>query len=113
MWRCVQLAVRTDSPRGALRQFVSCLLHAFRVGARGNESRKGKKPVKVIKDLFASKKFVVMLVGIIGYALSRFGFDVSAEKIEPVVAMLAAYLVGQGIADVGKPKTLEIEAPKA
>lgn len=66
--------------------------------------------MKVIKDLFASKKFVVMLVGIVGYALSRFGLDVSAEKIEPVIAMLAAYLVGQGIADVGKSK--QVEAPK-
>jgi hypothetical protein len=60
--------------------------------------------MKVIKDLFASKKFVVMLVGIIGYVLSRFGFDVSAEKIEPIIAVIAAYLVGQGIADVGARK---------
>lgn len=66
--------------------------------------------MKVIKDLFASKKFVVMLVSIIGYGLSRFGLDVSADKIEPIVAMVAAYLVGQGIADTAKK---QVEAPKA
>lgn len=69
--------------------------------------------MSVIKDLFKSKKFVVMLVGVIGYALSRFGFDVSADKIEPIVQMVSVYLVGQGAADLGKGLAAKKAGPAA
>ncbi len=57
---------------------------------------------KILRDLFGSKKFVVMLSAIIVYVASRFGFEVSPSIADNLLAFVAAYLVGQGIADHGK-----------
>lgn len=57
---------------------------------------------KWIRNLFASKKFVVMASSVVAYTASRAGLNVSASDANTAMGVVAAYLVGQGIADVGK-----------
>ena len=67
--------------------------------------------MKTIKDLFASKKFVVMLAAIVVYAAGRVGWDMKSEDAVAFITMVSSYLVGQGIADHGKEKA-KLEAGK-
>lgn len=59
--------------------------------------------MKSIRDLFASKKFLVALVSVIAHVAGRYGFDVDQEAMITILSPLYAYIVGQGIADHGKP----------
>jgi len=45
---------------------------------------------------------VATLAAVLVWVAGRFGLDVSAEELLPIVSLLAAYVVGQGIADAGK-----------
>jgi hypothetical protein len=54
------------------------------------------------KNLLGSKKFVAMIVGVISMLVAKIGWDVDDETITKVVALVASYVVGQGIADNGK-----------
>ena len=58
--------------------------------------------MKIIRDLFASKKFLVMLTSIVVYSASRFGLDVPPDACDKFLGLVAAWLVGQGVADHGK-----------
>jgi len=61
--------------------------------------------VKVIRELLASKKFVASLVGMLGVVLAKLGMPES--RVEELLAMaspLIAYIVAQGVADVGKER---------
>lgn len=58
--------------------------------------------MNVIKSLLSSKKFVVALAATLAWAIGLLGFDVSAETIGAVLSPLYAYVLGQGLADVGK-----------
>ena len=62
----------------------------------------------MLKTMMGSKKFVAMLVGVIGTLMAKIGWDVDAETIQNCVILIAGYCVGQGIADAGK----EAEAAK-
>ena len=66
---------------------------------------------KALKDLFASKKFLAALTGGIIWVAGKVGFGLSAATVGPVGALLAVFIVGQGIADTGKEKA-KIEAGK-
>jgi len=57
---------------------------------------------ELLKTLLTSKKFLATLVSLCVWVLGRFGLDVDAERLLPVVAIIGAYVVGQGIADSGK-----------
>lgn len=61
---------------------------------------------KAIRDLFASKKFLVTLAGAVVAALGKLGLAVPPELVADVVALVAAYVVGQGLADWGKSRAL-------
>ena len=55
----------------------------------------------MIKVLFSSKKFTAMIIGIIATFLStRFGLP--EEQVREIVALVIAYIIGQGVADMGK-----------
>jgi hypothetical protein len=58
--------------------------------------------MNVVKDMLASKKFIAVLVTIAVWVGGRFGFEVDELTLTPVFAALAAYILGQGIADHGK-----------
>lgn len=61
---------------------------------------------KALRDLFSSKKFLVMLASIVAYAAARAGFDVSQAEAEKVLGLAAVWLGAQGLADLGKSKSL-------
>lgn len=57
----------------------------------------------VLVRLFSSTKFIMALLGMIAYVASRFGFDFSPEEAIIFVGPLIAAILGQGVADIGKP----------
>jgi len=61
----------------------------------------------VLKSLFSSKKFVAMIAGVLATLIGKIGFDVPTETINQVVALVATYVVGQGVADHGKHRPTE------
>ena len=56
----------------------------------------------VLKALFTSKKFLVMLVAIGTSVASRLGLNIDPDLLKEILAMAAAFILGQGIADHGK-----------
>lgn len=58
--------------------------------------------MQVIKDLFSSKKFVAMLLGIVVTLLSKVGLDVEPEVQEHLINLTMVYIGAQGVADAGK-----------
>lgn len=58
--------------------------------------------LEAIKALLGSKKFLVMLAGIIVAVLAKVGVPLDPDLVNQVVGLAAAYIVGQGIADHGK-----------
>ena len=64
-------------------------------------------------DMLKSKKFVALVAGIVGLLLTtllgKLGVSVPEERVTEFVALVAAYVLGQGIADMGKGRA-EAEA---
>ncbi len=56
--------------------------------------------------VFRSKKVTALLVGLVLLGARRLGLDVSEDEVTQAVALIGAYLVGQGIADAGKERAL-------
>lgn len=61
-----------------------------------------------------SKKLAACIIGIVtvllSWVLSKLGMPVPTEQIGELVALLVAYIVGQGAADFGKERArLEME----
>jgi hypothetical protein len=63
-------------------------------------------------DLFTSKKFLVMLAAIVMAIASKLGLNLDPDLVNQVLAMAAAYILGQGIADRGK-EAAKVEAAAA
>lgn len=55
-----------------------------------------------LKDMLRSKKFLALLAALIVWAVSFLGLDLEMGKVLPVLGTIAAYIVGQGVADHGK-----------
>jgi len=55
-----------------------------------------------LKDLIASKKFIVMLVTIAVAVASKLGLNLDPDMLTQIIALAGAFIVGQGIADHGK-----------
>ena len=55
----------------------------------------------MIKILLSSKKFTAMIIGIVATFLST-RFNIPEEQIREIVALVIAYIIGQGVADMGK-----------
>ncbi|RLA78086.1 MAG: hypothetical protein DRG33_06015 [Deltaproteobacteria bacterium] len=58
--------------------------------------------MKVLKALFASKKFVTALATTVGCVVAQWGYDVEYWKALAAAAPLLVYIFGQGFADLGK-----------
>lgn len=56
----------------------------------------------MLKDLFSSKKFLVMLSGVIVFVSARLSHALDPADVDRLLALVASYIVGQGIADHGK-----------
>ena len=65
-----------------------------------------------MKDLLRSKKFRVALLALVGGIAVKLGMpETTVEELIALVSPLLAYIVGQGIADVGKPAANEGVGP--
>jgi len=58
----------------------------------------------LLGELLSSKKFLVLVAGLLTVLAGRLGLDLDEETSNRIVAMIVAYLVGQGLADVGKSR---------
>lgn len=61
---------------------------------------KSIKPV--LAQLLTSKKALAALAAALVWALAQAGIVASPEQILPLLGVLAAYIAGQGLADIGK-----------
>lgn len=61
--------------------------------------------MKVLKDLFGSKKFLAALAGVLVAILNDVtGRPVSEESVYTCLAIIGTYIGAQGLADMGKEK---------
>lgn len=68
---------------------------------------------ETIIGLATSKKALALLAGAIVWALAQAGIVATPDAILPLLGLIAAYVAGQGLADIGKEaKKLEVEAIK-
>ena len=56
----------------------------------------------VLKSMLGSKKFCATVAGVVVTLAAKIGFDLPAETINQVIALIASYVIGQGVADHGK-----------
>jgi hypothetical protein len=57
-----------------------------------------------VKDLLKSKKALVAIVAAVVWVAGRVGLHIDQSELLGAVAPLWTYVLGQGIADVGKAK---------
>ena len=58
--------------------------------------------ISVIRDLLSSKIAVAAIASVIVAACLKVGLELDAEAVAAVLAPLIAYILGQGVADLGK-----------
>lgn len=60
--------------------------------------------IKALKQMLGSKKFLAAVVGlIVGFAAKK-GLDLDTESLMAILSPILAYILGQGVADMGKEK---------
>ena len=64
----------------------------------------------LLKQILTSKKAWAAIVACLVWCLGRFGWDVPAAELLPVIGILCTFIAGQALADVGKEKA-KIEVP--
>jgi urease gamma subunit len=63
---------------------------------------------KAIKDLLASKKFLIAVLTVVANIVARFGFHLDIEQAVALTSPLVAAILGQGIADIGAPAAKQL-----
>lgn len=66
-------------------------------------------------DLATSKKLIAAVLSVIIIVLGHFGIDIELDALMTVISPILVYIVGQGVADMGKEARKidkEIEAIK-
>ncbi len=58
----------------------------------------------VVRALFSSKKFVAMLAGLVATLVAKIGLESDEATVTQIVSLVAVYIGGQGLADMGKEK---------
>ncbi len=61
-----------------------------------------KKIKPVLEQVLTSKKALAMLAGALVWVLAQAGVTATPEQILPVLVLIATYILGQGLADIGK-----------
>jgi putative Mn2+ efflux pump MntP len=61
----------------------------------------------LLAAMFASKKFVAALAGMIVALVAKVGWDVDTEIVLGILGLFGTYVLGQGIADNGKEAVKE------
>ena len=62
--------------------------------------------MQVFVDLATSKKFLMMVIGLIVWFAGRYGFSVDPTMLYPPLGLIVAYIAGQAYADKGKSAAL-------
>ena len=62
----------------------------------------------MLVTLLTSKKALATLAGMVIAALGKYGLDLPEDLVLQLLGMLAAYVVGQGIADIGKRSVITL-----
>lgn len=57
-----------------------------------------------LKALFTSKKFICTVVGILLVIAGKVGIGITEDQMWAIVALIASFVTGQGLADFGKEK---------
>lgn len=63
-------------------------------------------------ELFKSKKFIVSLIGLIVVIAGHFGLELDEVSLVTIVSPIIAYIIGQGMSDLGKEKAKIENEPK-
>ncbi len=72
---------------------------------------KAIKPV--LGQILTSKKALATIAAIIIWALAQAGVMATPEQVLPLLGVIAAFVTGQGIADIGKEaKKVEVQGVK-
>lgn len=53
-------------------------------------------------EIFKSKKFIMAMFGVVAVVLNSYVPVISEEMVMSVAALVSSYVVGQGLADLGK-----------
>lgn len=56
----------------------------------------------LVRALFASKKFIAAIIGIVVAVGARYGLNLDPDLVREIVLILIAYILAQGVADHGK-----------
>jgi uncharacterized membrane protein (DUF441 family) len=60
----------------------------------------------LLKTFLTSKKALALLAGALVWALAKAGVLIPEESVLEILLLIAAYIVGQGLADNGKEAVL-------
>jgi hypothetical protein len=60
----------------------------------------------LLKTFLTSKKALALLAGAVVWGLAKAGVLIPEESVLEILVLIAAYIVGQGIADNGKEAVL-------
>lgn len=58
----------------------------------------------VLVGVLGSKKATAVLAGIVVVLLKATGLDIPEQSVIEILSLIGAYVIGQGIADMGKYK---------
>lgn len=59
---------------------------------------------KAALELITSKKAIAAFAGVLVSLFAKNGLNIPEQTVMEILSLIAAYIVGQGIADAGKPK---------
>ena len=60
----------------------------------------------LISNLLGSKKFIAAVIGLVVALAAEVGLELDTEAIMTIVSPIIAYILGQGVADIGKEKAI-------
>jgi len=55
-----------------------------------------------IKGILGSKKALAAIAGVVVSLVAKLGVDLPTDALVAILAPIMAYIVGQGVADIGK-----------
>lgn len=62
--------------------------------------------IGTVREMLLSKKFLASVAGVVVAAAGRIGMDLPLEDVASILSPIMAYILGQGLADIGKHTNL-------
>lgn len=63
---------------------------------------------KMLIEAATSKKALAAIAGVLIVFFKKWGLDLSEDAVNQLLQTIAAYIIGQGIADMGKNKEVNL-----